>query len=266
MGIYYMVIYARLERTERGVKKQLLEDHIQGTVGKVEKLLQAALIKHILQPLVNLTDTNYIELIQAARLAALFHDIGKILQYYQKQAVDVEKQEKEALAFPMHEVVSVNIYVQACNMYIDAEQRYPFTSTWLVSLATQAILLHHQGLRTITIEKLHQSSIKQMIYEDYNRNVENLRTVISSLIDVMENSMLNRILKILKNNVGKALEYNPREIQSFYHLQDSIQVELGRIVTACLMIADSWDAYEAVKGRASRYIRDVILKYTEILT
>ncbi|MEM1546884.1 MAG: CRISPR-associated endonuclease Cas3'' [Candidatus Methanomethylicia archaeon] len=261
-----MVIYARFERDRSESKKQLLKDHILGTTEKIEKLLQATIVRHILQSLTEYVNTNYIKLIQAAKLAALFHDIGKILWYYQKRAVNVEKQVEEALTFPMHEVVSASIYVQTCNMYRQLKLRYPITPTWLISLTVQAILLHHQGLRVLTIERIQSNYVNQMIYEDYNENIENLKIITTSLLNMVKDSTIIEVFEVLRNNVNEVLKYNSREIQDFYYLQDSIQVELSRMITACLMIADSWDAYEAVKGRKSKYIQEIVLRYIKTLT
>jgi hypothetical protein len=55
------------------------------------------------------------------------------------------------------------------------------------------------------------------------------------------------------------------ELHLLYNLKCPVHVQISRLVTGCLMIADSWDAYQKVGGRASRYIREVVIDYLDTL-
>ncbi|MDW8061888.1 MAG: hypothetical protein RMJ00_04235, partial [Nitrososphaerota archaeon] len=54
-------------------------------------------------------------------------------------------------------------------------------------------------------------------------------------------------------------------IQHLYNLDDYAQIQMSRIITGCLMIADTWDAYVAMHGKASRYVQDIVIRYLKTL-
>lgn len=266
-GIYIMVIYARYEYSER---YQELSKHLEGTAFKIEKLLQAEIVKHTIDQLAKRAGIDINEILRAAKTAAIFHDIGKALHYYQKQVDEIirwgeEKREKH-ISFTFHEFVSANLYAQTICIYRNKILQYPYSNPWLVNLTIQAILLHHQGLRTITIEKLYNNMINNIIANDILSSIQNIRTVIKDLSSSIIYKEVKILVNLLEQNIDSIISsYKPQLIQQFYNLDDTTQIQISRIITGCLMIADTWDAYAAMRGKASRYVQDAVIRFLKTL-
>ncbi|MEM4462231.1 MAG: CRISPR-associated endonuclease Cas3'', partial [Candidatus Bathyarchaeia archaeon] len=189
-----MVVYARYEYP-RGYQE--LSKHLTGTAIKIEKLLRTRIVKHTIDQLAQLTRVNFSEVIEAAKTAAVFHDIGKALHYYQKQAYEVVKGEgKKYMSFIFHELISANIYAKVIKIHLNQVSQYPYSKPWLANLTMQAILLHHQGLRMITIEKLYSDIISNIIANQLSNSIQNMQSVIKDLYTSVSCKISNILLNI----------------------------------------------------------------------
>jgi len=262
-----MVVYARYEYPD---KFQLLDEHLLGVKHRLERILRAQSIAYVIHNLAKRIKSSELEreILEAARVAAVFHDIGKALHYYQEQKEGIYEKDRQYMSFKFHEIISANFYAQTIHEYRRINGKYPYKQTWLVNLTLQAIILHHQGLRAITIERIYDKQINNIISYDHDKSIENIKEVIQKMYENINiNLGLEKILlDILYEKTGYIVKkYDPERIINFYDLEYSIYIQISRLVTGCLMIADSWDAYQKVGGRASRYIREVVINYLDTL-
>jgi CRISPR-associated endonuclease Cas3-HD len=263
-----MVVYARYEYPD---KFQLLDEHLVGVKYRLERILRAQPIAYVIHNLTRYIRSSELEkeILEAARIAAVFHDIGKAFHYYQEQKESAYEKGRQYMSFKFHEVISANLYAQTIREYLRRKGQYPYKQTWLVNLTLQAIILHHQGLRNITIEYIHNNKeINDIISYNHTKSIENVKKVIQKIYeDANINLSLEKIfLDILYEKADYIVKmYNPELIIDFYNLKCPVHVQISRLVTGCLMIADSWDAYQKVGGRASRYIREVVIDYLDTL-
>ena len=258
-----VTLYARYEIVkEKREKHQYLEEHLLGTADEIVTLLNKEPIKNVVEVLSLNTKTNFDNILEAAKLAALFHDIGKSMHYYQKQAVEVIERRKDRMNFQYHEVISAYILAKT------------FTSTetslkppWLQPLIVQAILLHHQGLRVLTLEKIEEPTIfNKILHEKPNKSLENIEKMCEKIITA---NKVSKLAKTIAENIVEIMPrivkepYKPKIITDYYALRGTSEeqenrVELSRITTGCLMIADVKNAYKAVGGTASKYVKDIL--------
>jgi len=262
-----MTIYARYEwdENEKKINKQLLSDHLIGTAEKIKKLFQLHSIKQVISQQLLQVDTDFNEFLRAVEVVALLHDLGKALHCYQKQ-ISSSKSIDRGLAhisFEDHEVISAHLYVQVCLIYRNTMLQYPYIHSWLTCLSTQAIILHHQGLRAITLEGISRTTIYEKLQDNPKKSSENLKAVINEIKRCGFCQSAKTLLDIIEKNTMQLLtSYNPNSIQALYKIQEqeaySTKVHLSRIVTACLMMADNWDAHQAIGGRPSHYIKEIL--------
>jgi CRISPR-associated endonuclease Cas3-HD len=262
-----MVVYARYEYPN---KSQLLDEHLVGVRYKLEKILRAQPNAHVIHNLAKHIRSSEVEseILEAAGVAAVFHDIGKAFHYYQEQEESISKGGRKYMSFKFHEIISANLYVQTILEYRRRNGQYPYKQTWLINLALQAIILHHQGLRAITIEHIYDKQINNIISYYYVKSIENIKEVIQKMYENIDiNLSLEKILlDILYEKADYIVKmYDPERIMHFYDLKSPVHVQISRLATGCLMIADSWDAYQKVGGRTSRYIREVVVNYLNTL-
>ena len=237
---------------------QRLTDHLLGTMIKVEKIVRSRPIKDVIIKLASEAKVDFEHLVEALKTSALFHDMGKALSYYQRRL------ETEHPSFYLHELISANIYAKACELYRYRHYlRYPHQQPWLVGLALQSVALHHQGLRTVTTETMYDSrTMSQLIMDRYEESVDNLKKLAKDLGGAITETRIRGLLKVVEDKAEEVLSYSPRLIQQLYdYVRGVVETSLSRMATGCLMIADCWDANEAVRGATSRYIEDAVVRY-----
>lgn len=240
---------------------QRLVDHLKGTMSKVEELVKANPVRQVIECMASEVGVGLNHVVDAVKLAGMLHDIGKSLSAYQRRALEDERP-----SFRLHEVVSANIYAKACLIHAESEGVYPHPYPWLVGLTLQSIILHHQGLRTLTIESLFDRGLRRLVEDGLNESMANIRQVVSELKAGISHKPTLRLLEVVEEYAREVLEYNPQLVQQVFSLVEGpSKTYLARIATACLMIADCWDAYMATRDTTSRYIEDAVLRYLRTL-
>ncbi len=253
------MLYARYEIVGGQVKYQLLINHLLGTRQEMIKCIGSRTIRHVVESLVRNEGIGFKEIAKAAEIAALFHDIGKALQYYQGRIEKVKK-EGTRLSFPYHEVMSSYILASAFQSLATS----PLTPPWLCSLVIQAVLLHHQGLRVLDLEALSSYELKKIVQTDATRSASNLQKI---CMEITKHNSISKESKVIAEEIAKisrdiVVAYDPSIILQYYDLKEEDRVKLSRIISGCLMIADVKDAYKAVGDIATRYVKDIVkLKY-----
>ncbi|MCS7114492.1 MAG: CRISPR-associated endonuclease Cas3'' [Candidatus Bathyarchaeota archaeon] len=258
-----MMIYARYD----GCREQMLHEHLNGAEKKIEKILSSHHIKHIILRLASDANVSFEDVTRAAKTAALFHDLGKAVHHYQRQKIEVCEGKRRSIGFSLHEVVSANFYAFTCLKYRENTCQFPFIQPWLTSLVMQAIILHHQGLRPITMEMLYSNRLSRIINEEPSKSAQNLQAVIQRVEkDSANYEPVKTLLSVARQDVSRMATFiNPNAVQQLYNLNDLTQIQLSRVITACLMIADCWDVYETIGGRMSSYMRKAVIECLETL-
>lgn len=257
-------LYARFEVVNGLCKKQYLADHLVGTRDEVIKCLNIKTVRCVVKKLSSDLEVKFKDVLKTAELAALLHDVGKCMYYYQKQVTEIENFEINYMNFKYHEVVSAYIIAKAFNYLKQTTLNPP----WLQSLIVQAVLMHHQGLRSLVLEKFCEEveqELNKVIKLGGEKSVKNIEYLLKELHQKINVETLGEIIKVLPKvveNIVKENYHNLNIIIHYYNLHKEERMKLSRIITGCLMIADVTNAHKTVGGTASKYVKDILKTIT----
>lgn len=250
-----VAIYARFKRVYGKIWKQYLVEHLIGTCEEMIECLNRSYIRKALETLTKVIPINFSDIIEAAKIIATFHDIGKSMYYYQKQIDDVLSSQKDFITFQNHEIISGYILAKTFNNIPD----FIFTNPRIQQLIIQAILLHHQGLRTLSIAELDE--VRGIINDRNNSeyNIRNLNQVCNELIKHSN----ERIVKMISEKVYTFSKdiiddyYNPQMIINYYSSLPENWIKISRAITGCLIIADVKNAHKTMGDEETKFIKDI---------
>lgn len=251
-----VAIYARFKKVNEKIWKQSLIDHLIGTHEEIVKCLNRSYIKSALEALTKALKVDFNDIVEAMKVCAVFHDIGKAMHYYQKQINDVLSSKKDSITFQNHEAISSYILAKTFNSL----SNFIFTNPRVQQLIIQAILLHHQGLRTLNIAEL--DTVRAIINDKSSSecNVKNLNQICDELI---ERSGGEHIVKMISENICTFSKniiddyYTPQIIIDYYSALPEDWVKISRAITGCLIIADIKDAHRAMGDEGTKFIKDI---------
>ena len=164
------------------------------------------------------------DLADAAYYAGLLHDVGKAL---------FQNCVGESLTFPHHEIIG------AALAYVLYERRVSY-----YRLVVRPVLLHHQGLRGVDIEKWRirrELTDREQVLKSLENLINEAEGKSDDLVDVLNEGV---------RHVGRVVELGERWRSLFIEV-DRYET---RIVSGALMLADN---YVVARATGSAYVEDV---------
>lgn len=210
-----------------GKKEELLE-HLKSVGEKANEIAQC------LREVLNDMHTE-------AYYAGIFHDLFKIV--YQPDNIDEYCKNHDRLSFPYHEILSAvffsNYALRTENINLSEDQ---------IRKVAKAILLHHQGLRAITLENF---------FEGYNLIIKRAK----ARKDL--NKLVNDVLKSLR--LGEVVDvYGFLDFRTLEGLLDRSSEE-DRYLSGILMIADNFSVEKNLNEKSKRLLEMEILDYLKAI-
>jgi CRISPR-associated endonuclease Cas3-HD len=121
---------------------QSLSQHIRGVVERLEKMVETGYLETVVRKLKYAgIDAEKDSLLEAMRAAAVFHDVGKAVQYYQHQFNEkCECLKTEGPSFYLHEVLSAVYF----DFFLSSYGRW---SSEVRNISILAVLNHMHSMR-----------------------------------------------------------------------------------------------------------------------
>lgn len=182
------------------------------------------------------------DLSQSAFFAGIFHDCFKVA--FQPIDIHTYGLKHSKLTFPHHEVMSsvflANYIVRKFDLNLSDKD---------AKRAVKSILLHHQGLRVITLDNF---------WKGYNYVLNVIEERSASYVLSKINEILRHFNLPVIDTLEKFIEF--RTLEEFIHSGD----EYDRFLTGILMVADNYVVSQCLSKPKDRILLEEIIEYVRL--